>query len=166
MSNENVPPFRCALFLPLKSCAQMCYYVYLLSKTNANSSHKYFNSSDCVKIRRNVSLPITLIDLLAFNKTSHKCFLFASRQLTFRHKFDCCDATLNIILTRQFHYIRVEMAWSDKTRHKMSKCSFCSPSVLCNVQTYTPAERHRTPLKDLYSCIFNILLNSRDSILR
>ena len=53
--------------------------------------------------------------------------------MTFRHKFNCCEATLNTI-RETFYYKSIEMAWSDKTRHKMFlKCCFYSPSVLYNV---------------------------------
>ena len=57
--------------------------------------------SDCVSIRCKVSLQIMFINLRHIQKdqeNSCKYFLFASDQLTFRHKFDCCDARLNVIV--------------------------------------------------------------------
>ena len=40
---------------------------------------------------------------------------------------------LTLCYSETFHYISVEIAWADKTRHKMFKCSFYSPSVLFKV---------------------------------
>ena len=103
MSNENATPLRCAKLRPFKSCAQICY-VYLYSTIKGTFLHNNFNSNDSANIRRNVSLQITLIVFLAYTIKSQKfrtnVFCWSVDQLTFRHKFDCCDATLHTILTR------------------------------------------------------------------
>ena len=102
MSNENATPFRCAKIRPIKSCAQICY-VHLYSTIKGMFLHNNFNSSDSANIRRNVSLQITLNHFWRIQKSQKFCtnvFCWSVDQLTFRHKFDCCNATLNTILSR------------------------------------------------------------------
>ena len=103
MTNENATPFRCAKLRPIKSCAQICY-VNLYSTIKATFLHNNLNSNDSTNIRRNVSLQITLIAIFGIYKKSQKfctnVFCWSVDQLTFRHKVDCCDATLNTILSR------------------------------------------------------------------
>ena len=95
--NDNSVIYSCPMKthpiqLRLKVAYQKLYYLYLLSRTYAN-----------ISIR---ATSLTYDVTLAYTKKSQKSrsnrgFLFALvDQLTFRHKFDCCDATLNIILTR------------------------------------------------------------------
>ena len=86
-------------------------------------------------------------------KSHSNAFCLPVDPQAFRHKFDCCHATLNTILRQTHHYISFETAWSDKTRHKMFKCSFLFHSLCYTilspvVQTHTHAKRHQTPLKN------------------
>ena len=66
--------------------------------------HKKFNSSDCVNIRRKVSIQIALIAFfLAYSKIPEiiSVFCLPVDFLTFRHKFDCCDAAINNFIVQQ-----------------------------------------------------------------
>ena len=94
MSNKKAPPFRCAKLWPIKSCAQMCY-VYLLSMTKATFLHNNFNSSDYA----NVTSASNFWGMQKIPEISYK-FCWSVDQLTFRHKFDCCVATINTIHKR------------------------------------------------------------------
>ena len=93
-----------ALSCSLSKVVHICVmYIYYLAQMQRFGTKK-FNSSDCVNIGRNVSLQIALIAFLVYTKKSQNSrsnvFCLPEDLLTFHHKFDCCDATINTKLTR------------------------------------------------------------------
>ena len=61
--------------------------------------------------------------------------------------------------------ISVEMAWTDKTRHKMFKCSFYNPSVLYKVD-FGRTNKHTCKTSSKYVVLLTSSLSSSPAIVR
>ena len=140
--------------------SEQMFYLYLLPTTKATILHKNFNFSDCANIRLNVSLQIALIQRVT--EISYRdIFCWSVDQLTFCHKFCCCGARLDTVLTQNISLDKCQncLVWQNSAQNDWMQFQQPNCFIQCwfrSYKTYTHAKRHWTHLKRR-RCIIEVI---------